>query len=101
MIAKFELHERTIVITCEDQYLVEFDVYSGIDADDLEFSGSIKWDGCANVDFCIGGLYHFCGPNSVDVLQQVMLACYKYAEEHFKQDCESRGQIFDDKLFKR
>ena len=30
-----------------------------------EYTGSIKWDGCANIDFCANGIAHFCSRESI------------------------------------
>lgn len=81
------------IIILEDHYL-KFQIYkilsweprgnnSPIESE-LYLSGSIKWDGCA--DICFGdeenGYIHLCGKRDLIVHNKVMVKLYEYAEKN-------------------
>lgn len=49
--------------------------------EELYFSGSIKWDGCANLDF-YENYYHFCNFSSIELHCEIMQAMYKYVIQY-------------------
>lgn len=50
---------------------------------ELHISGTIKWDGCAHVDFGRGGYIHFCGPSEPRKMGEALHKVWELAKPLF------------------
>lgn len=58
--------------------LMDFQIY-GLDDDEVEIEGSVKWDGCINWSTSESCAYHFCEPLCVDRLARAFDRVWKLA----------------------
>ena len=64
-------------------YHAEFEIRSEQNgAFEIEATGSIKWDGCANFNSeCL----HFCGSDHFERFSKAISFCYAFAENNIKE----------------
>lgn len=77
-----------------DKHVCEFEIFEDTCGDGktltLMISGSVKWDGCSNVEY--HGIMHYCEPRHFMNQNEILRQCYNACAEHFNKNRDPEWQ---------